>query len=125
MVAVATVLAVVVVVVAATVGSVLLAAGRAQDAADAAALAAAHATAQTVDPTTAAATAAAAHGATLLRCDCSGGEVEVTVRVEVSARPARLLGFTDRTSSARARLVATVSGLFQHEVINASEELML
>lgn len=101
----AVVLAVVVVVVGASAGSVLLAAGRAQDAADAAALAAAHARARAVAPVAAARSAAAAHGAVIDTCDCAGPVVSVTVRVPVTAQPARALGITTRRATAAARLL--------------------
>lgn len=105
MLATAAVLALVVVVAAVSAGSVLLAAGRAQDAADAAALAAAHARHEAVTPVAAAAAAAARYGGTLVGCDCAAAVVAVTVRVPVSARPARLLGIIEQHASARARLV--------------------
>lgn len=126
MLATAAVLALVVVVAAVSAGSVLRAAGRAQDAADAAALAAAHARHEAVTPAAAAAAAAARYGGTLVGCDCAAAVVAVTVRVPVGARPARLLGITSRTASARARLVPAAGGQTEPvRSINTSTSVML
>ncbi len=124
MIATTAVLALVVTVAAVSAGSVLLAAGRAQDAADAAALAAAHARHEPQTPVAAAAAAAAIHGGTLVACDCAAAPVAVTVRVPVSARPARLLGITSRTASARARLVPAASGLAEPWDIDTSRDVI-